>query len=110
MFTTKSLTGSGITYQKVGYVNGYLLRPSQDGLGVEATAAPKVAEALKTLDVPTDQPVELQYKLDGEAAHFQWQGEERNRKYGAAFDVPNPFVAPTKSAASVYLTEDEMAD
>lgn len=109
-FPTASLTGSKVTYYKVGFVNGMLLRPGADG-GVESTPAPKVAEALAKLHIPTSGQVVLQYKMDGSQAHFQWAGPKRNRDYGAAFDVPNPWAnaKPFVAVSPEYLSEDEMA-
>jgi len=110
MFETKSLAGGNKKYMRVGFVNGMLLRPSAAG-GVESTPAPKVAEALKLLSIPTSKPVELQYKMDGDAAHFQWAGPKKNRDYGAAFDVPNPWKnqADNNAVDLDYLDESEMA-
>lgn len=106
MFETKSLTGSKATYFQVGFVNGKLLRPDTAPID-----APDVAKALANLHIPTDKPVVLQYKLDGDSVHFQWAGPKRNRDYGAAFDVKNPWhAASVKAAVSPeYLSEDEMA-
>lgn len=109
-FATKSLTNSGVTYFKVGFMNGMLLRPGEGG-GVESTPAPDVAKALKSLGISTVKPIELQYKLEGKSAHFQWKGTKKNRDYGASFDVPNPWAKTIKPAAVTcdYLDESEMA-
>lgn len=109
-FETKSLTNSGVTYYKVGFMNGMLLRPGEGG-GVESTPAPKVAEALKGLGISTVKPLELQYKMDGKTAHFQWKGSKKNRDYGASFDTADPWAKTIKPAAMAcdYLDESEMA-
>lgn len=109
-FATLSLTGSKVTYYKVGFMNGMLLRPGAEG-GVESTPAPKVAEALKNLGISTSKPIELQYKMEGTSAHFQWKGAKKNRDYGASFDVKNPWAKPAAKAsvACDYLDESEMA-
>lgn len=107
-FETVSLTGSKVPYQKVGLFDGKLLRPAANG-GVEATPAPEVVEQLAKLHIPTDKPVELRVKIVEGTAHFQWAGPKRNRDYGAAFDVKNPWAKPT-AEPSEYLSEDEMAE
>lgn len=108
-FPTKSLAGSSVVYFKVGFMNGMLLRPGEGG-GVESTPAPAVTEALKSLGISTVKPLELQYKMDGSTAHFQWKGAKKNRDYGASFDVPNPWKKAQKPSVSPdYLDESEMA-
>lgn len=110
MYKTNSLTDSGVEYQLIGFVNGALVRPSATAAGgVEIIPAPAVAKALDNLGIPTDKPVELQYKnLDAKTLHFQWRGPAKNRKYGAAFDVPTVF-GKTVAAEAKYLSEDELA-
>lgn len=108
MFETHSLTGSKAVYKKVGYWNGALLIPTESGVA-DVRPAPKVGEALKALGIPQDKPVALQYKVEGPYWHFQWHGAEKNREYGAAFDVSMDADTPASVPTDEYLTEDEMS-
>lgn len=108
MFVVKSLTGSKATYRKVGLVNGKLIRPAADG-GVETVDGSAVVAQLKDLHISTAKPVELQVKIEGKYAHFQWAGSQKNREYGAAFDVLNPWAKQVTPISPEYLSEDEMA-
>jgi len=108
MFETHSLTGSKAVYKKVGYWNGALLIPTESGVA-DVRPAPNVGKALKALGIPQDKPVALQYKIEGPYWHFQWWGAQKNRKYGAAFDVAMDTGASVTVSTDEYLTEDEMS-